>query len=309
MSREEARARQPYEVFDKRFRFLVQPNAWPELLFDGLKWAEGPVWFADTGVLLISDIPNDRILRWSEGGGVTVHRQPAQHTNGHARDRQGRLVSCSHGARAVLRTEPDGRITVLADRYDGKRLNSPNDLVVKSDGTIWFTDPPYGILSDYEGHKADQEQDGCHVYRLEPDTGDLTVVCDDFVKPNGLAFSPDESKLYVADSGRSHDADGPHHIRVFDVADGRRLTGGEVFCEVEPAVPDGLRVDTQGNVWTSAGDGVQCFDSEGTMLGKILLPRTVANLTFGGPRKNRLFIAATDQVWACYVATNGVQWP
>lgn len=309
MTPEETLAHEPYEVIDKRFRHLVLPNAWPEKLFEGLKWAEGPVWFSDTGVLLVSDIPNDRILRWTEGGGVTVHRQPAQHTNGHTRDRQGRLVSCSHGARSVLRTEPDGRITVLADSHQGKRLNSPNDLVVKSDGTIWFTDPPYGILSDYEGHKAEQEQDGCYVYRLEPETGDLTVVCDDFVKPNGLAFSPDESKLYIADSGLSHDADGPRHIRVFDVVDGKRLTGGEVFCVVEPAVPDGLRLDTQGNVWSSAGDGVHCFDPEGNLLGKIRMPRVVANLTFGGPRKNRLFIAATNQVWAVHVAVNGVQWP
>ncbi|NBB83995.1 MAG: SMP-30/gluconolactonase/LRE family protein [Alphaproteobacteria bacterium] len=301
--------RDPYEVIDKRFRDLILPNAWPEKLFDGLKWAEGPVWFGDAGVLLVSDIPNDRILRWVEGGGVTVHRQPAQHTNGHVRDRQGRLVSCSHGARAVLRTEPDGTVTVLADRYKGGRLNSPNDLVVKSDGTIWFTDPPYGILSDYEGHKAPSEQDGCFVYRLVPETGDLTVVADDFVKPNGLAFSPDESKLYIADSGRSHDADGPHHIRVFDVVDGTRLSGGAVFCEIEPAVPDGLRLDTQGNVWSSAGDGIHCFDPEGHILGKIRLPRVVANLTFGGPRKNRIFAAVTDQIWSVYVAVNGAQWP
>jgi len=297
------------EIHDKRFKDLTLPNAWLETLFGGLRWAEGPVWFADTGVLLVSDIPNDRILRWSEGAGAAVHRTPVGYANGHTRDRQGRLVSCEHGGRRVVRTEPDGRQTVLADSHDGRRLNSPNDVVVKSDGSVWFTDPPYGILSDYEGHKAEQEQDGCHVYRVDPDGGPPQVVADDFVKPNGLCFSPDERLLYIADSGLSHDPDGPHHIRVFEVADGGRLRGGRIFAEIDPGVPDGLRCDTHGNVWTSAADGVHCYAPDATLLGRIRVPEVVANLTFGGPKKNRLFIAGTSSVYAIHVAATGAQWP
>ncbi|MEQ8966625.1 MAG: SMP-30/gluconolactonase/LRE family protein [Azospirillaceae bacterium] len=298
-----------HEVHDKRFKDLTLPNAWLDKLFDGLRWAEGPVWFADTGVLLISDIPNDRILRWSEGAGVAVHRTPVGYTNGHTRDRQGRLVSCEHGGRRVVRTEWDGRQSVIADAHAGRRLNSPNDVVVASDGAIWFTDPPYGILSDYEGHKADQEQEGCYVYRVDPEGGAPVVVADDFVKPNGLCFSPDERLLYIADSGLSHDPDGPHHIRVFTVEDGRRLSGGRVFAEIDPGVPDGLRCDTDGNVWTSAADGVHCYTPDGVLLGRIKVPEVVANLTFGGPKKNRLFIAGTSSVYAIYVAATGAQWP
>ncbi|MGB7755712.1 MAG: SMP-30/gluconolactonase/LRE family protein [Salinisphaera sp.] len=297
------------EYLDPRFYDLTQPNARLERLHTGSLWCEGPVYIADADVVLWSDIPNDRILRWTPAGDVGVFRQPSRHANGHTRDRQGRLISCEHGGRQVTRTEHDGRTTVLADRYDGGRLNSPNDVVVASDDSIWFTDPPYGILSDYEGHKAESEQAGCFVFRLNPDSGELTVVADDFVRPNGLAFSPNERTLYISDTARSHDPNGHHHIRAFDVVDGRRLENSRVFAVVEPGISDGFRVDTDGNVWTSAGDGVQCFAPDGTLLGKIHVPEAVSNLTFGGPRRNRLFITASSSLYAIYVAQTGVQWP
>lgn len=298
-----------YEYFDRRFHDLTVPIAEVEQLFDGCRWAEGPVWFNEHASLVWSDIPNQRLLRWIEGQGTSVFRDRSNFANGNTRDRQGRLVSCEHGTRRVTRTEPDGSITVIADSFRGKRLNSPNDVVVKSDGTVWFTDPNYGIMSDYEGFKADMEQDGCHVFRADPETGDLELVADDFVKPNGLCFNADESRLYIADSGRSHDPDGPHHIRVFDVRTDNTLASGRVFCVVDPGVPDGFRLDIDENVWTSCQNGVICFDKEGTALGKIKIPTMVANLTFGGPRRNRLFITATSSVYAVYVATTGIQTP
>lgn len=297
------------EYVDERFHALTVPIADLELLYDGCRWAEGPVWFADGGYLVWSDIPNNRMLRWVPDAGVSVFRMPSDHINGNTRDREGRLVSCSHGARGVLRTEPDGAVTVLADRYDGKRLNSPNDVVVAADGAVWFTDPDYGILSDYEGYRSEREQAGCYVFRLDPQTGELTVAVDDFVKPNGLCFSPDESILYVADSGFSHDPDGPHHIRAFKVGRNGALTGGEVFAEVSPGLPDGFRTDTEGNVWTSARDGVHCLSPEGALLGKIHTPQMVSNLTFGGERRNRLFITSTQAVYAIFVGATGAQRP
>lgn len=298
-----------YEYFDHRFRDLTVPIAEVEVLFDGCRWAEGPVWFNDHASLVWSDIPNNRMLRWQEGQGVGVFRANANFANGNTRDRQGRLVTCEHGGRRVTRTEADGSLTVIADSHGGRRLNSPNDVVVKSDGSIWFTDPTYGIMSDYEGYKAEPEQDGCHVYRVDGATGDITIVADDFVKPNGLAFSPDESKLYIADSGLSHDPDGPHHIRVFDVTEANSLSGGEVFVEISPGVPDGFRLDEDGNLWSSAQDGVRVFDTEGNALGRIKTEKMVSNLTFGGPRRNRLFITSTDCLLAVYVAATGAQRP
>lgn len=298
-----------YVIDDKRFYGLTVPIAHLDRLYDGCRWAEGPVWFEDGGYLVWSDIPNRRMLRWVPDVGVSVFRADSNYANGNTRDRQGRLVTCEHGGRRVTRTEPDGSITVIADRYDGKRLNSPNDVVVKSDGSIWFTDPSYGIMSDYEGHKSEQEQDGCYVFRVDPATGGVSIVADDFVKPNGLAFSPDESILYIADSGVSHDPDGPHHIRAFDVADGERLTSSRVFAEIDPGLPDGFRLDVDGNIWTSAFDGVHCYAPEGDRLGKILIPEKVANLTFGGPKRNRMFITASTSLYAVYVGTNGVQRP
>jgi len=298
-----------FEIIDERFRHMIMGNAWVEKLHGGMLWAEGPVWFADGQYLLWSDIPNNVILQYCERLGVRVYRHPSNNTNGHTRDREGRLISCEHGGRRVSRTEHDGSIIVMVDRYKGKRLNSPNDVVVKSDGTIWFTDPPYGIMSEYEGHKTKSAIGANYVYRLDPKTGGLTVVADDFDKPNGIAFSPDERKLYIADTGRSHDPDGPHHIRVFDVVDGRKLAKGRVFAEISPGMADGFRLDTDGNVWTSAGDGVHCFSPRGELLGKVLVPEVISNVCFGGPKRNRLFITATTSLYAAYVGQVGALRP
>lgn len=303
------RAGSVFEVHDNRFRHLIFSEAGLDELYSGCRWAEGPVWFADLNCLIFSDIPNERMLRYVDGGGVSVFREPSGFVNGNTRDREGRLVSCQHGGRQVIRTEPDGSITVLADRHKGKRLNSPNDVVVKSDGSVWFTDPTYGIMSDYEGYKAEPEQETRNVYRLDPATGDVEAVVSDFGQPNGLAFSPDETKLYIADSHNSHDPAWPPVIRVFDVVDGRKLSGGRVFCTLDKGLPDGFRLDVAGNLWTSAGDGVHCFAPDGTLLGKILVPQTVANVTFGGKRRNRLFICATKSLYAIYLATTGAQRP
>ena len=300
--------RDEIEIYDERFFYLTLGNAWVEKLHTGSLWAEGPVYFADGDYLVWSDIPNNRMLRWA-GGHVSVFRDFANNSNGNTRDRQGRLVTCEHGTRRVTRTEPDGSITVLVDQFQGKKLNSPNDVVVKSDGTIWFTDPPYGIFSDYEGHVAESEYGGCYVFRYNPATGNLEPVAKDFNKPNGIAFSPDESKLYVVDTGVSHSMAGEHHIRSFSVDQLGRLSGGDLFAEVSPGLPDGLRVDLQGNIWTSAGDGVHCYAPDGVRLGKILVPEPVANLTFGGPKRNRIFITATTSLYAVYVAANGAQRP
>lgn len=296
------------ECLDPRFHYLSLPNARLELLHTGSLWCEGPVYVADAGIVLWSDIPNNRILRWTPAGDVSVFRQPSRHSNGNTRDRQGRLISCEHGSRQVTRTEADGSITVLASHHDGRRLNSPNDVIVASDNSIWFTDPPYGILSDYEGHKADAEQAGNYVFRLDPGNGRLSVVADDFANPNGLAFSPDESILYVSDTERSHNPNGHHHIRAFDVVNGKLKTP-RVFAVIEPGVPDGFRVDIDGNIWTSAGDGIHCFSPKGDLLGKIKVPETVSNLVFGGPRRNRLFITAGSSLYSIYVAQKGAQWP
>jgi gluconolactonase len=298
-----------YEIHDDRFRFLTVGIAELDELYSGCRWAEGPVWIADQNCLVWSDIPNQRLLRYAPDGTVSVFRDNSNFVNGNTRDRQGRLVSCEHGGRRVIRTEPDGTITTIADRYNGKPLNSPNDVVVKSDGSIWFTDPTYGILSDYEGYRADPEQESRNVYRVDGITGVISVVVDDFLQPNGLAFSPDETRLYVADSAISHDPTAPSIIRVFDVEGGARLINGRVFCHIDKGLPDGFRVDVAGNVWTSAGDGVHCFSPEGDLLGKILTPQTVANLCFGGPRRNRLFITATKSLYAVYTATSGAQYP
>lgn len=298
-----------HEIIDARFRNLIVGSAVLERLYSGCRWAEGPVWFRDGDYLLWSDIPNRRMLRYLPDGTVSTYRADSNFSNGNTRDRQGRLVTCEHGPRRVTRTELDGTITVLADRFEGKRLNSPNDVVVHSGGSIWFTDPTYGILSDYEGFEAQPEQASHNVYRLDPETGDLQTVVSDFLQPNGLAFSPDEKLLYVADSGGSHDADAPRHIRVFDVIDGATLANGRVFCTIDGGIPDGMRVDMHGNVWTSGGPAVHCFAPDGALLGRIHVPEGVANLTFGGIRGNRLFITATTSLYAIYLTTRGAQTP
>lgn len=298
-----------YEVFDKRFKSLMIGIAHLDKLADGCIWAEGPVWFADGGYLLWSDIPNNRMLRWMPETGVSTFRAESNNSNGNTRDRQGRLVTCEHLTRRVTRTEPDGSITVIADKHKGKRLNSPNDVVVKSDDSIWFSDPSYGIMTEFEGSRSEQEQGGCYVYRVDPKTGEIATVVEDFVKPNGLAFSPDEKILYVADSAASHDPNAPHHIRAFDVVDGKKLANGRVFCDIKTGIPDGFRIDVNGNLWTSCHAGVECYAPDGTLLGCINVPEIVANVTFGGKRRNRLFITATTSLYAIYVNTTGVQRP
>jgi gluconolactonase len=298
-----------YEIQDDRFRDRIHRNAFLETIADGMLWAEGPVYFGDGDYLIWSDIPNNRMMRWLPGTGIEVFRSNSNYANGNTRDREGRLVTCEHGGRRVTRTEYDGTITVLADTYQDRLLNSPNDVVVRSDDSVWFTDPPYGILSDYEGHRAEPELDGCYVFRVDPQTAQLDIVVDDMVKPNGLAFSPDESVLYVADSGITHDPDGPHHIRAYDVRDDGTLASGRVFAEIDPGLPDGFRFDTDGYLWTSAQDGVHCYAPDGTRVGKILTPERVSNLTFGGPKKNRLFMTATTSVYSIYVNARGAQIP
>ena len=298
-----------YVVHDDRFRDRIHRNAFLETIATGMLWAEGPVYFGDGNYLIWSDIPNNRMMRWLPGTGVEVFRPDSNYANGNTRDCQGRLVSCEHGGRRVTRTEYDGTITVVADNYQGRKLNSPNDVVVKSDGSVWFTDPPYGILSDYEGNRAEMELDGCYVFRVDPETARVDIAVDDMVKPNGLAFSPDESILYVADSGVSHDPDGPHHIRAYDVRDGQELANGRVFAEIDPGLPDGFRLDTDGYLWTSARDGVHCYAPDGTLVGKVLTPERVSNLTFGGPKKNRLFMTATTSVYSIYTNSRGAQTP
>lgn len=290
-----------FEAFEPIFESYVLGNAPVKQLATGFDWVEGPVWFGDADCLLFSDIPNNRIVRWNGETGISTYRAPSNFANGHTRDRQGRLVSCEHLTRRVTRTEFDGEITVIADGFGGKRLNSPNDVVVRSDGSIWFTDPHYGIKQDYEGQHAEQELP-CHVYSVDP-SGKMTVVADDFNCPNGLAFSPDESRMYIADTGRMHEAD-PTHIRVFDASD-HGLSGGEVFHAISHGVADGFRCDTDGNVWSSAADGVHCIAPDGTVLGKILIPETVSNVCFGGRHKHRLFITATTSVYAINLNRRG----
>lgn len=297
------------DIVDPRFQALVLPNAPLEELGRGFRWLEGPVWFADLDCLLVSDLPNDRIMRWTESGGVSVFRQPAGYPNGHARDREGRLIGCSHLGHCIHRTELDGRVVVLVDHYQGKRLNSPNDVVVKSDGTIWFSDPPFGIVTDYEGGKRDVELPSS-LYRFDPRDGSLVVVADDFQAPNGLCFSPDERRFYVAESGTPFAIDPTQHLRVFDLSgDGAHLCNSRVFHKVVPGFTDGLRCDEKGNIWSSAGDGVHCISPTGELLGKILVPHVVSNLTFGGRHRSRLFICGSHTLYAIYVNQRGVQRP
>ena len=298
-----------FEILDPRFEPLVKTAAQIEKLWTGARWAEGPAYFHAHRSLIWSDIPNDRIMRWDETTGtVGVFRSgQGRYANGNTVDREGRLVSCEHGTRSVTRTEHDGSITTIADRYDGKRLNSPNDVVVRSDGMVFFTDPAYGIDSDYEGFQSPLEQDGCHVYRADPATGAVVKIADDFVRPNGLAFSLDEKTLYIADTGATHVVNGPRHIRTFQVAEDGSLSGGEVFCVCDAGLFDGFRLDSEGRIWSSAGDGVHCFLPDGTLIGKIKVPETVANIVFGGPKHHRLFIAATTSLYAVMLPVNGAR--
>ncbi|UES59711.1 SMP-30/gluconolactonase/LRE family protein (plasmid) [Roseibium aggregatum] len=287
----------PYQIDDPRFRNLIQKNARLRQLATGFEWTEGPVWFADHQHLFFSDIPANRMMRLTLDGQVSTYRQPSDYSNGNTRDRQGRLVSCQHGTRSVTRTELDGTRTVIADSYQGKRLNSPNDVIVQSTGAIWFSDPTYGILSDYEGYTAEPEQVARNVFRVDPATGEVEAMITDFTQPNGLAFSADESVLYVAESGSSHDAGVPSVIRSFKLDDTGRILSDNVFATIDRGLPDGMRVDIAGNLWSSASDGIHCFHPDGTRLGKILVPEVVSNLCFGGMRGNRLLITATTSVY------------
>lgn len=294
-----------FESLHEDFSDCFVGHARVERLWTGARWSEGPAWFAAGRYLVWSDIPNNRMLRWDEtNGAVSEFRPLANNSNGNTVDQQGRLVSCEHLTRRVTRTEHDGNITVLAESFNGKRFNSPNDVVVKSDGSVWFTDPSYGILSDYEGERAQPEMD-CHVYRIDPD-GSVSRVADDFLKPNGLAFSPDESILYISDTGISHQPDGPKHIRAHDVsADGKSLENSRVFAECTNGLFDGFRLDTEGRLWCSAADGVHCYSATGTLLGKVRIPELVANVTFGGAKKNRLFICGQTSLYSVFLTANG----
>jgi gluconolactonase len=296
------------QSLDPRFDAIKPPfHAAVERLATGFRWSEGPVWFGDRRCLLWSDIPNDRILRWDEEtGGVTVYRKPSNNSNGNTRDRQGRLVTCEHRGRRVVRTEYDGRLSVILDRFEGRRLNSPNDVVVKADGSIWFTDPPFGILGNYEGDRAEPELTPA-VYRIDGATGAATIVADDIAGPNGLCFSPDETRLYVVASRAA-----PQRlIHVYDVVEGgTRLANGRVFVSAGEGTPDGFRCDVEGNLWCGWGmnaalNGVVVFAPDGTMIGRITLPERCANLCFGGVKRNRLFMAASQSLYAVYVNTEG----
>ncbi|MFF4904897.1 SMP-30/gluconolactonase/LRE family protein [Streptomyces sp. NPDC001260] len=292
-----------YEVLDDHFLTgrCANGDGRLEVLYDDCRWAEGPLYVPAWRQLVWSDIPNDRLLRWDEASGaVSVFRHPAGHVNGNTLDRQGRLVSCEQGNRRVTRTEPDGTVTVLADRYDGKRLNSPNDAVVRSDGTIWFSDPDFGILSDYEGHRAESEIGACNVYRIDPASGRVLLAADGFEGPNGVILSADERRLYVSDSRAAR-------IRVFDVADDGTLSGGKVFAAAEEGVHyDNIRLDDQGRLWAAAlEDGVHCYAPDGTLIGRLRVPGTVANVTFGGPKNNRLFITAATTVYSLVMSVTG----
>ena len=296
------------EVLDPRFAPYKLALASVEKLASGCRWSEGPVWFGDGRYLLWSDIPNNRILKWEEEtGAVSAFRKPSGNANGNTRDRQGRLVTCEHDNRRVTRTEHDGTITVLADRFGGKPLNSPNDVVVKSDGTVWFTDPVFGILGYYEGHRAESEVTPA-VYCFDPATGKLACVADDIPGPNGLAFSPDEKTLYVVAS-RDEPA---RTIRAFDVRAGNKLAKGRVLIDAKGGTPDGFRVDVDGNLWCGWGmwtaelDGVRVFTPKGEPIGHIRLPERCANLCFGGRHRNRLFMTASHGLYALYVNTQGV---
>ena len=300
------------EIHDPRFEPVARGAAPLARLCTGAIWSEGPVWMPATAELLWSDIPNNRILSWHAQRGMRVWQEGVEFTNGHVREADGSLLHCSHGRRAVVGTRFDaaGRPLgddIVVDRYQGRRLNSPNDIVVKRDGSLWFTDPPYGILSDHEGHKADSELGRCHVFRFDPVTGALRAVSDFLEEPNGLAFSPDESVLYVSDTSAAlrTDGSGHHHIVAFDVLDGQDLANPRVFAVIEPGLADGFRVDVNGFVYTSSADSVQVFHPDGTRIGRIPVPEKVGNLVFGGESGNELFICASTSLYRIVLNTRG----
>ncbi len=308
------------QVFDPRFADIARSASALTRLCTGAVWSEGPVWMREDASLLWSDIPNNRMLRWHADTGMTVWRDAVDYTNGHAREADGALLHCSHGQRAVVRTRfcatdgPDAGAglqaladEIVVDRYQGRRLNSPNDIVVKSDGTLWFTDPPYGIRSDYEGHQAESELGKHYVFRFNPATGVLRIVSDFLQEPNGLAFSPDESLLYVSDTSAANrtDGGGHHHIVAFDVPGGQDLANPRIFAVIAPGLSDGFRVDVHGFVYTSSADSVQVYHPDGTRLARIVIPEKVGNLCFGGPAGDELFIAASTSIYHIRLGTTG----
>lgn len=297
-----------FESLDPRFDECFIGHARVERLWTGGRWCEGPAWLAAGRYLVWSDIPNDRMMRWDEtDGSVSVFRTPCNNTNGHTVDCQGRLVSCEHLTRRVTRTNFDGSIEMLADHDGAARLNSPNDVVVKSDGSVWFTDPSYGIMSDYEGERAESETGLCAVYKWSPEDGSVQRVSETYDKPNGLAFSPDEAYLYIADTGATHTPGGPACIRRHAVLSDGTLGEPEHFADCTAGLFDGFRVDLSGRIWTSAADGVHCLDTDGSLIGKVRIPEMVSNVCFGGAKRNRLFITATTSLYAVYLNVNGVR--
>ncbi|MEM0906646.1 MAG: SMP-30/gluconolactonase/LRE family protein [Pseudomonadota bacterium] len=300
-----------FEIIDKAFNQFVLPTAYLDTLWEGSRWAEGPAYFAGGRYVVFSDIPNDRMIRFDEtDGSASVFRKSSNNSNGNTLDREGRLITCEHLGRRVTRTEHDGSITVIADAYEGKKLNSPNDVVVHPDGAIWFTDPTYGIDMDYEGKTSESEIGASYVYRVDPGTGAVEAVATDFVKPNGLAFTPDYENLVIVDTGATHVEDGPRHLRTFKVDGGRRLIGGEVLATCTEGLFDGFRFDEGGYIWTSAADGVHCLTPTGELIGKLKVPEVVANVCWGnGWKRNRLYICGTSRLYASYIRTKGMPYP
>ena len=298
-----------FEAYDQRFNTLLRADSRLECLASPARWAEGPVWLPGEDAVVFSDVKANRMYRWNRDGKITIFREQANYANGNTLDRQGRLISCEHGRRGVSRTDSDGVARILVDRFDGKRLNSPNDVVVKSDGSLWFSDPPYGIVGDAEGFKSESQIIGCYVYRFDPETGEITAVATDVQRPNGLAFSPDESRLYVADmSIVDFPLQGRRHLLVYDVIDGRRLSNPRVLAQIEPGIPDGFRVDQCGNIFCSCEDGILVLAGDGQRIGKIGVPERVSNCTFGGPAQDELFITATTSLYRVRLATQGCQY-
>ena len=296
-------------IYDDRALSLLNLDSKLQKLAEGAVHGEGPVYFYEDDSVIWSDAHDNRLLRWSPTDGSSVIRNPSDYQSGNYRDREGRLVSCSSGLRAVIRREHNGKWQILVDRYQGSRLNSPNDLVVKSDGTIWFTDPTFGITQSNQGYGGEQEQAGDFVFRFDPETREIEAVIKEMERPNGLAFSPDENLLYVSDTSAVEHSQQHHDIRVYEVRENRYLENGRLFAKVEPGQPDGFRVDIQGNIFTSSGDSVQIYAPDGTLLGKIFVPEVCNNLTFGGKDKNRLFITGENSLYTIYLNTKGVQTP
>ena len=282
--------------------YLITKNF--KKIHSGMKWAEGPCYIKEHKKLYFSDIPNNQLLSW-DGECVKIEMNPSNFINGNTEDLNCNLISCSHGGRCIYKTDKNGKTEIVVNEYLGKKLNSPNDVVVKSDGTIWFTDPNYGIMSDYEGYKADMEYGGCYVFRFDPKDSSLTVVSKDFIKPNGIAFSVNEDKLYIADSAGSHDINASSHIKVYDVVEGQFLKNKKIFYKFNPFFSDGFRVDKDDNVWTSAGKGIKCINPQGEVIGQLLLPDLVANLTFGGKDSNILYVTASSNLYSMELNQQG----